>query len=201
MTCDDSNITAVLQRRVSGVNGKSSVTAIRREEPTRSPISKQNAEAAITSMVISLELIRMIQEVASAQRSAWNLSHYSSYLQSLETVHWHAFAFNDSNDLRKNLREQRFMTDGMRKKGDNYPLHLLPHLLEQEVYALEQILKISFYLLTPSDAGAQCDRSSSSASKGKKTARENSIDPLHIRHSTITTCAAAHEFAQQWVER
>lgn len=100
---------------------------------------KQISMAAMTSMVMALDFIKIIDIAVQTHARSWQFSHYTSFLGALEAAHWHARSFNDSNRLRVNLNQKGFMQfhDGS---------HRLPHLLEQEVTSLVKILEITHKL-------------------------------------------------------
>lgn len=97
--------------------------------------------SSMTSMVVSLESIRVFGDVFIKNFSFFNLDQYADFLHGLETLYWHARSFNTDKTIRENLHNVQFMIfpdDSSR----------LPHLLEQEIYSLSKIIEISFLLLS-----------------------------------------------------
>jgi hypothetical protein len=98
---------------------------------------------AMTSMVISLDFIRLVKEMVHTSSYAWSLTHFESFLNALETCHWHAYCFNENSSLRLQLQQRGFMNKN--RSGTNIS-SALPHLLEQEVQSMEQLLFTVFQL-------------------------------------------------------
>eukprot|EP01038_Epipyxis_sp_PR26KG_P008429 gene8429-11403_t len=99
----------------------------------------QHSASIMTSMVVSLEIVRIMGEIVNTYSLSWQLKHYSSFLFALEVSHWHAVSFNSSIELRLRLAEAGFMR--IRSMSTIYP-----HLLDQEIISIEHILKIIFRL-------------------------------------------------------
>jgi hypothetical protein len=87
---------------------------------------KRFATSCMTSMVVTLDSIRIIDNIIKTHNNSLQLDHYTSLLIALETSYHHAYSFNCNSNLRTNLRKMNFMPfqDNPSK---------LPHLLEQEV--------------------------------------------------------------------
>ena len=113
----------------------------------------QLTHAAMTSMVVSLDLLALTRDLLVAPAYAWGLSHYSQLLCALEASHWHAFCFNENVALRLQLQQRGFMNRGASGSGSGSSSSSgpsgtvveslsssLPHLLEQEVMSMEQML-------------------------------------------------------------
>jgi hypothetical protein len=97
----------------------------------------------MTSMVVSLDLIQLAKELLVAPNYMWELQHYGIFLNALEATHWHAFSFNENSHLRLQLQQRGFMN---KNRNDRNISAELPHLLEQEVLSLEQLLFTVFRL-------------------------------------------------------
>lgn len=102
--------------------------------------------SVMTSMVVSLDFIRIVGEVVSANSDFWNISQLTDLLDALEALHWHARSFNNDVSLRNSLHKYDFM----RFRDDP---NRLPHLLEQEVHSLSTILEIvlRIYIVSSDD--------------------------------------------------
>ena len=100
----------------------------------------------MSSMVVSLELMKVITDVFNLYKRDWQLRHIDQFLVTLELVYWHARSFNENLPLRKQLNQRGFMQF-------NNDLVILPHLLEQEIYALSlvQLMTTKFFLSRPED--------------------------------------------------
>jgi brefeldin A-inhibited guanine nucleotide-exchange protein len=105
----------------------------------------QLAVGAMTSMVVTLQLIESIGSLTIKFLSEWNVSHITILLSTLNSCHAHAHAFNHHSALRINLKLAGFM-----KFPDNAAR--LPHLLEQEISSLMKILDITTKLYNSANA-------------------------------------------------
>ncbi|KAJ1434054.1 hypothetical protein B484DRAFT_477107 [Ochromonadaceae sp. CCMP2298] len=127
----------------------------------------QIASSAMTSMVVTLDLVQLTKELLVSPAYHWTIGNYERLLYSLEAVHWHAYCFNESNSLQLQLQQRGFMTKDSAE---------VPHLLDQEVQSLEQLLFTVFRLY------------------------------CHDKHSTPQSGTGVHgsasvAFAEPWVER
>lgn len=103
---------------------------------------QQLSTSIMTSMVVSLDFIELSRELLVARNYHWDLHNYSALLCALETMHWHAFCFNENSHLRLQLQQRGFMKKTPSRSGSTE----LPHLLEQEVLSMEQLLFTVFRL-------------------------------------------------------
>jgi len=101
------------------------------------------ATSAMTSMVVSIDFISLAQELLLAPAYRWDLQNYAKFLKALEASHWHAFCFNETGSLRLQLQQRGFMN---KNRSDTTISPELPHLLDQEVSSLEQMLFTAFRL-------------------------------------------------------
>ena len=85
---------------------------------------KRFATSCMTTMVATLDCIRIIDNVIITHSNSLQLDHYTSLLMALETSYHHAYSFNCNSNLRTNLRKLNFMP------FPESPTKL-PHLLEQ----------------------------------------------------------------------
>lgn len=100
---------------------------------------REIAQCAMTSMVISLDLLQVVNQVLKANFSMFSVDHFSTILSSLEVSMWHAKSFNDCVSLSFRLQQKRFM----RFRDDP---SRMPHLLQQEVLSANILLSASFQL-------------------------------------------------------
>jgi brefeldin A-inhibited guanine nucleotide-exchange protein len=102
----------------------------------------QLSSASMTSMVVSLDFIRLSGDVLNTYFANWHLKHLSQVLTALEASHWHARSFNENASLRKALYEKGFMRfpEGPER---------LPHLLEQEIQTASLILDLVLRMYSP----------------------------------------------------
>ena len=103
----------------------------------------QLATSAMTSMVISLDYIQLMKELLVTQTYNWDLQNYASFMTALEASHWHAFCFNENSALRLQLQQRGFMNKNRSSRNISADI---PHLLEQEVLSMEQMLFTTFRL-------------------------------------------------------
>jgi len=99
--------------------------------------------SAMTSMVLSLDFINLTKDILHSSHYHWSLQHYESFLQALETSHWHAFCFNENSPLRLQLQQRGFMN---KNRSPNNISSSLPNLLDQEIQSMEQLLFTVFHL-------------------------------------------------------
>jgi hypothetical protein len=92
--------------------------------------------SVMTSMVITLDIIKVVGDVVIARFDHFNKEHFYEYLSGLEVLYWHARSFNGDKAIRVNLFRNHFMV--FPDDANRYP-----HLLEQEVFSLSKILEIS----------------------------------------------------------
>lgn len=100
--------------------------------------------AAMTSMVVSLDFVRVTGEVINVHYSYWEQSHFNEVLNALETSYWHARSFNENDGLRRQLRRMSFM-----KFSDDSAK--LPHLLDQEIQTATLILDVLLKMYSKAD--------------------------------------------------
>ncbi len=93
---------------------------------------------AVSSTVYTLDLIEIMGITIQKHFSAWNSDHLSTMLNILEACYHHARCFNNDSNLRQSLAQHLFMSDDNNTKG--------PHLLEQEISAACQLLRVAFQL-------------------------------------------------------
>jgi hypothetical protein len=103
------------------------------------------AASAMTSMVITLDFIRMIREFFNHCSSFFKLRHHIRFLSVLEGVHWHARSFNEDQALRASLRVRAFM------RFPESPGRL-PNLLDQEVSSASLLMHIAVKVFADSDS-------------------------------------------------
>ena len=105
---------------------------------------KRFSVSCMTSMVVTLDSIRIIDNIIKTHSNSLQLDHYTSLLTALETSYHHAYSFNCNSNLRSNLRSMNFMSfhDNPTK---------LPHLLDQEVISLTKILSLVLRLYLKTD--------------------------------------------------
>jgi hypothetical protein len=94
---------------------------------------------AMTSMVLSLDIIDVIGDMLNAHYNSFRVEHFEQVMGVLQGSYDHARCFNADDELRALLRTRNFM-----RFGDNSAR--LPHLLEQETKAASQLLTYSFRL-------------------------------------------------------
>ena len=94
---------------------------------------------AMTSMVLSLDIIDVIGDMLQAHYDSFLVNHFEQLLGVLQGSYDHARCFNADDELRAQLRTRNFM-----RFGDNAAR--LPHLLEQETKSASQLLTCSFRL-------------------------------------------------------
>lgn len=99
--------------------------------------------SAMTTMVVTLEFVRLVGDLVNLLGAHLRLAHFESLLGALETYHWHAVSFNANIPLRLKLHQRGFMNKN-RSATNLSPT--LPDLLEQEVAAAGQILRVLFRL-------------------------------------------------------
>ena len=149
----------------------------------------QLATSAMTSMVVSLDCIQLVKELLVAPTYDWDLQNYAALLSALETSHWHAFCFNENSPLRLQLQQRGFMNKNRSARNISAEL---PHLLEQEVLSMEQMLFTVFRLYChnqPAPAPAPIASPAASGSSKKGTA----VSPRAESPAAV--------FAEPWVER
>ena len=75
---------------------------------------QQLSTSIMTSMVVSLDFIELSRELLVARNYHWDLNNYATLLSALETMHWHAFCFNENSHLRLQLQQRGFMKKSQR---------------------------------------------------------------------------------------
>lgn len=147
----------------------------------------QLATSAMTSMVVSLDMIELVRELLVAENFSWDVQNYSALLSALEAMHWHAFCFNENSHLRLQLQQRGFMNKN--RSGQNLSPEL-PHLLEQEILSMEQLLFTVFRLF--------CHEKHKSVNT---TGSHSSLDPRSTNVMHRYTTKEVDAFAEPLVER
>lgn len=150
----------------------------------------QLATAAMTSMVVSLDFIQLTKELLVAPNYQWDLQNYAAMLGALEAVHWHAFCFNENGHLRLQLQQRGFMNKNRSAKNVSPEL---PHLLEQEVLSMEQLLFTVFRLYCHNKHQASASASGTPGSPEGKGGSAKARAPF--------VSSEAETFAEPLVER
>jgi brefeldin A-inhibited guanine nucleotide-exchange protein len=103
------------------------------------------ARCAMTSMVVSLDIIHVVSVVfhhfSSHEGGGFASADVVGFLDALETSHWHARSFNEDSRLSLELQSKHFMRF---EEGSSSP----PNLLEQEIRTSSEILEIAQTLST-----------------------------------------------------
>lgn len=113
---------------LSGKQAKDQKTASRQSTEAFKKVST----SAMTSMVITLDLIKVITDAIETHYLIWKLENLLLFLNALELMFWHARSFNENFSLRSRLWRRSFM----RFAHDS---NALPHLLEQEIQTISLI--------------------------------------------------------------
>lgn len=103
------------------------------------------ASAAMTSMVITLDFLRVLQDFYDKGGPNFRAHHHVSLMSILESTHWHARSFNEDQVLRSALRARSFM------KFPDSPGRL-PNLLEQEVRSATLLVQIAVKIFVCEDS-------------------------------------------------
>ena len=95
----------------------------------------------MTSMVVALELSRIIGEIVHSFHSSWTIQHCSKFMDTLALSFHHARCFNLDLSFRRKLMAKKFMTfpDNPRRP---------PHLIEQEIQSGAQLVIFCLRLYT-----------------------------------------------------
>lgn len=151
------------------------------------------ATSAMTAMVVSLDLIELARELLLARNYTWDLGNYALLLSALEASHWYAFCFNENSHLRLQLQQRGFMHKGSANSARGSTE--LPHLLEQEILAMEQLLFTVFRLFCHNKHHPAMGTSPNTSARreGKEEAAADSNLPY--------TPQEAEAFAEPLVER
>ena len=128
---EEIELNAVLENAMSGSTPPKS----------REQILKHTLSAAMTTMVLSNDFIRLVDDLLRVHAKCWTSEHYKLFLTALESSHWHALTFNANIPLRIKLQQKGFMN---KNRSTTNLSASLPHLMEQEVLSAEQLLKQSF---------------------------------------------------------
>lgn len=98
------------------------------------------APSAMTCLVMALDMLRLNRALLERYGSRLSINHLDRTLKTLECGYWHAYCFNSNLSLRLRLQQRSFM--------ENNGVKTLPHLLDQEVLALECLVQnvFSFYV-------------------------------------------------------
>jgi len=138
----------------------------------------QLATSAMTALVVSLDFIQLVCELLVSPNYSWNIPNYAVFLNALEASHWYAFSFNENGHLRLQLQQRGFMN---KNRSEQNLSQELPHLLEQEVLAMEQMLFTVFRLY--------CHN------------KHNPSSPRGIAQPTLYAASEAETFAEPLIER
>ena len=103
------------------------------------------SSAAMTSMVITLDFLRVLQDFYDKGSANFRAHHHVSMMSILESTHWHARSFNEDQTLRSALRARSFM------RFPDSPGRL-PNLLEQEVRSATLLVQFSVKIFVGSDS-------------------------------------------------
>lgn len=151
--------TAKALARMSTVSGNTPTPTPR---PTVS--WRKMSAAAMVSTIVTLDVIDLIGDLLYNNFENWSVEHFNVLIYSLTVIHHHARTFNRNKELRMQLKLRHFMEFSDR-------IDRLPHLLDQEVAAMEQLLLISLRLY----------RAESESAEGASTeteARRSYIEPI-----------------------
>lgn len=110
----------------------------------------QLSSRVMTSMVLTLDYIRVMGDMLHTHYESWSMSHWPVLLGTLQCTYDHARCFNLDTTLRSQLKAKGFM-----KFRDN-PSRL-PHLLEQETQSAAQLLVFAFRLYAEEGSGVSGD--------------------------------------------
>jgi hypothetical protein len=110
---------------------------------SREQVLQHMLSAAMTTMVLSNDFIRLVGDLVRVHSTSWSVKHYEMYFNALETSHWHAFSFNANIPLRIKLQQKGFMNEN--RSTTNLSASL-PHLMEQEIMAAEHLLRRAYCL-------------------------------------------------------
>lgn len=104
------------------------------------PVSwSKTAACAMTSMVVTLSSIEMLGDLLFNNYSEWSVEMFRVMLYTLELAHQHAVRFNQNHEIRMQLKLRHFMEFPDR-------IDRLPHLLDQEVESMTQVVLIALRL-------------------------------------------------------
>lgn len=103
------------------------------------------SSAAMTSMVVTLDFLRVLQDFYDKGCPDFRAHHHVSLMSILESTHWHARSFNEDQVLRSALRARSFM------KFPDSPGRL-PNLLEQEVRSATLLVQIAVKIFVSGDS-------------------------------------------------
>jgi hypothetical protein len=110
----------------------------------------QLSSRVMTSMVLSLDYIRVMGDLLHSHYDSWTMAHWPVLLGTLQCIFDHARCLNSDVTLRSQLKAKGFM-----KFRDN-PSRL-PHLLEQETQSAAQLLAFAFRLYAEEGSGPTGD--------------------------------------------
>ena len=149
-TCQEDAVEAMAreERRQMVANARSSASS---PSPARPPVVSNSGKShpsafsrvrggVMTSMVATLGVINSSRIFFTSFREVMDESMYVDMLEAMELVHWHARSFNEDQQVRADLRGQKFMVFA------SNPLRS-PNLLEQEVDSAKEVLEVSLWLL------------------------------------------------------
>ena len=92
---------------------------------------RKSSSSLMTSMVVTLDLIKVVTEALDSHSSDWKVKHVDLFMKAIELAFWHARSFNDNYALRSQLQRRGFM--------QRIDTSILPHLLEQEINSISLI--------------------------------------------------------------
>jgi hypothetical protein len=145
---------------------------------------KQIGGAVMTSMVVSLDLLPLYQEIVLMRYTSWTTEQLTTLLCALEASHWHAKSFNESTNLRKSLHRLSFMP--FRDKPSR-----LPHLLEQEVQSLTLILEAVLRMHSDSESVLRSSGSSLHANQFASSWLARYVSAVSLRPCNFFICCCA----------
>jgi hypothetical protein len=105
------------------------------------------SKSVMTSMVITLEISRIIGELLNSFYASWSIEHKQKFIEALAICYDHASCFNSNSRLRNALHEKKFMRF-------IYSPTRLPHLADQEVLAGTNLLSLILKLHSEEKGGA-----------------------------------------------
>lgn len=146
-----------------------------REEKVSIP---QLISAVATMTVVTSDMIKLVGQIFVHYMFSFELSHCEEFLLALEACHWHAFAFNENNQLRLNLIRNGFLRLNHNGSGQKR----VANLIEQEVLSLECIIHF-IYSLYFQDKQASSEQTPGNVSVSKHSKKDS------------------ENFAKKWLER
>lgn len=105
----------------------------------------------MTSMVLTLDIIKLLGDAFNIHYSAWSLENLSEFLTAMQSCFVYGRCFNANMPLRNELKSRNFM------RFRDSPARL-PHLFEQVIQSCTQIMISSFRLFKEETSG-RCPKS------------------------------------------